>query len=47
MKSTMSAEQARKKVRGEDITGKKSGSSKQKSSVKKTMKEKTSCTCGR
>lgn len=47
MKSTMSAEQARKKVRGEDLAGKKSGGSKVKSSAKKSMKEKSSCCCGR
>lgn len=46
MKATMSADKARKKIRGEDVTGKKSGTSKEKSTAKKSMKQKTSCMCG-
>lgn len=46
MKQTMSAEQARKKVKGEDQAGNSKKAS-SKSSSKKSMKQKSSCLCGR
>lgn len=47
MKATMSAEKARKRIRGEEDESKKSSSKKKMDSSNKGMKSKTSCLCGR